>query len=414
MSTEINRMNITASGNSIVLGDDAAGEFVYAHQAGALQDSIVEMARAAANSYKQHYGLWEKARDAGDADGKLYHEGCLRVALHLFESTYHLHGFAIPDEALGDAHAVTEPEPKTPGFRWRLNGPPDPHGSRYDCERAKLTMGTLSDDELANGAFMNYDSLLNVQGIMAGTHHSPIAWMTAVKDRIRWLSRALQQAQAAEPPCTGSWVNADEVDALVRRLDVAINGEAGAAKQASLCDIVVQMEARSRAEPDYYKAGSGCYTCIASAKIFEGDSTDITPLFEHPPVMAALESDESKLYYEAHITIEPVFDERRDRAAMIASIFDFRLADLLMKKREADTEERSSKDTFMTGHSKSRKDIEERTKLAVTALLGEGFKVWRYKIEDTLLDSRTHDFWGLLKTEPVWIDIPSFLRRGDD
>jgi hypothetical protein len=248
MNTAINRMKITACGNSIVLGDDASGEFVYAHQAVALQDGIVEMAKASANSYKQHYALWEKARDAGDADGKLYHEGCLRVALHLFESTYHLHGLTRPDEALGQAPAVAEPEPQTPSFRWRLNGAPDPHGNHYDCERAKLTLGSLSDDELANGAFMNYDSPLNVQGILAGTHHSPIAWMTAVKDRIRWLSRALQQAQAAEPPCTGSWVNADEVDTLVRRLDVAINGEAGAAKQASLCDIVVQMEAKTRAD----------------------------------------------------------------------------------------------------------------------------------------------------------------------
>ena len=39
--------------------------------------------------------------------------------------------------------------------------------------------------------------------------------------------------------------------ALVRRLDVALNGEAGAAKQASLCDVVGQFEAylRDRARP---------------------------------------------------------------------------------------------------------------------------------------------------------------------
>lgn len=52
-------------------------------------------------------------------------------------------------------------------------------------------MGKLTDDELANGAFMNYDQPLNLAGIIAGTHSSPIAWMTAVKDRIRWLSRSL-------------------------------------------------------------------------------------------------------------------------------------------------------------------------------------------------------------------------------
>lgn len=87
----------------------------------------------------------------------------------------------------------------TPAATWRAAGEPDPHGDRYDCERAALCMGSLTDDELANGAFMNYDQPLNVPGILAGTHSSPIAWMTAVKDRIRWLSRALVQATTAMP-----------------------------------------------------------------------------------------------------------------------------------------------------------------------------------------------------------------------
>lgn len=84
----------------------------------------------------------------------------------------------------------------TPGAAWRQAGEPDPHAGHYDCERAKLTMGHLTDDELANGAFMNFDQPLNVRGILNGTHASPIAWMTAVKDRIRWLSRALAAAEA--------------------------------------------------------------------------------------------------------------------------------------------------------------------------------------------------------------------------
>lgn len=82
----------------------------------------------------------------------------------------------------------------TPGAAWRANGEPDPHGDRYNCERAALSMGHLTDDELANGAFLNYDAPLNLEGILAGTHSAPIAWMTAVKDRIRWLSRQLAAA----------------------------------------------------------------------------------------------------------------------------------------------------------------------------------------------------------------------------
>lgn len=88
--------------------------------------------------------------------------------------------------------------PSTPSSHWRQEGEEDPHAGRYDCERAELAMGHLSDDELANGAFMNYDAPLNLEGIQAGTHSSPIAWMTAVKDRIRWLSRKLEETEQAQ------------------------------------------------------------------------------------------------------------------------------------------------------------------------------------------------------------------------
>ena len=107
--------------------------------------------------------------------------------------------------------------------------------------------------------------------------------------------------------------------------------------------------------------------------------------------------DEVELYLESHITIEPVFDERREEAGRIAEQFKFRLAELLMKKERDATEERSDKDTFMTGHSKSKADIAHRTTALVLALKKQGFKVWRYKVEDTLVDSKHGgDTWGLL------------------
>jgi hypothetical protein len=90
--------------------------------------------------------------------------------------------------------------PSTSAATWRDNGEPDPHGKHYDCERAALTLGSLADDELANGAFMNYDARLSIQDMLNPKpgQHMPIVWMTAVKDRIRWLSRALVKAQAAQ------------------------------------------------------------------------------------------------------------------------------------------------------------------------------------------------------------------------
>ena len=88
------------------------------------------------------------------------------------------------------------PAAATPGAQWRAEGDGDPHGKAYDCERAALCMGYLSDDELANAAFLNYDVRPPLQDIIAGRAHSPIAYMTAVKDRIRWLSRKLAEATA--------------------------------------------------------------------------------------------------------------------------------------------------------------------------------------------------------------------------
>lgn len=53
-------------------------------------------------------------------------------------------------------------------------------------------------------------------------------------------------------PTIGNYINSDDVNSLVRRLDVAINGE-NAAEQASLCDIVAQVEAMPahKQEPIY-------------------------------------------------------------------------------------------------------------------------------------------------------------------
>lgn len=82
--------------------------------------------------------------------------------------------------SLPSTPAVTE---ETPAARWRQEGKEDPHGNRYDCERAKLGMGHLTDDELANAVFMADRSSLDL-----------IAYQTAAKDRIRWLSRALEAA----------------------------------------------------------------------------------------------------------------------------------------------------------------------------------------------------------------------------
>lgn len=83
---------------------------------------------------------------------------------------------------------VDAAQPSTVAARWRANGQPDPHGSRYECERAALPKGDMSDDELANRMFIADRNDLDL-----------IVWQTAAKERIRWLSRALIAALEPHP-----------------------------------------------------------------------------------------------------------------------------------------------------------------------------------------------------------------------
>ncbi|WP_460138246.1 hypothetical protein [Pseudomonas sp. S2_A10] len=89
---------------------------------------------------------------------------------------------------------------KTPAARWRQEGQADPHGDHYNCQRAALTLGELTDDELANGVFLHGNEPLNINALLRKTpgYHSAVVWLTAGKDRIRWLSRALEASKDRE------------------------------------------------------------------------------------------------------------------------------------------------------------------------------------------------------------------------
>jgi hypothetical protein len=96
----------------------------------------------------------------------------------------------------------------------------------------------------------------------------------------------------------------------------------------------------------------------------------------------------TQLYFEAHVTVDPVFDGRLLQMKAIVKPYQFRVADLLMKKRAQDTAERSKEDTFCTGRGKNYADVKDRTTRLVSALKTFGFKVRRWKIENTLDDVR--------------------------
>ncbi len=108
--------------------------------------------------------------------------------------------------------------PAIPGARWRERGETDPHGDRYDCERAALTMGNMTDDELANGVYMAGREDLDL-----------IIWQDAAKDRIRWLSRSLAKALGLQTfqsrvqewmlACFGSKISSDRLERGDRLLE---------------------------------------------------------------------------------------------------------------------------------------------------------------------------------------------------
>lgn len=74
----------------------------------------------------------------------------------------------------------------TPASRWREAGEPDPFEGRYltQLDRSQLAKGDLSDDEVANGIVYYHREL------------DGLSWATAAQERIRWLSRHLDEANA--------------------------------------------------------------------------------------------------------------------------------------------------------------------------------------------------------------------------
>lgn len=109
--------------------------------------------------------------------------------------------------------------------------------------------------------------------------------------------------------------------------------------------------------------------------------------------------DQSDLYYECHVTIDPVFDDQREQLAQIVKTWGFKLAELAMKKSKGDSWEESKKDTFFTAHSKSYSDLQQRMVNCIRTVQEAGFAVRRYKIEDTIIDSRNDDILGLIPND---------------
>jgi hypothetical protein len=101
----------------------------------------------------------------------------------------------------------------------------------------------------------------------------------------------------------------------------------------------------------------------------------------------AQEADMTPLYYECHITIDPVVGEQLDKVNTLAATSGFKVANLMKA-----TGEPNDKDAFMTAHAAPNGLVDLRTRMAnlVASLLLAGFIVRRFKIEAVIEDSRKY------------------------
>lgn len=98
------------------------------------------------------------------------------------------------------------------------------------------------------------------------------------------------------------------------------------------------------------------------------------------------------LYHEVHVTVEPPKDELQLQVLKLnAQRHGFRLADLVMVRHREATEQRSNRDAFMTLRCSDLAVACAAVEAVVRDLRNLGFAVWRYKIEDTIVDSNQED-----------------------
>lgn len=60
-------------------------------------------------------------------------------------------------------------------------------------ERQDLTLGSYTDRELANAVFIYGNSTPSIESMIDGSAIMPIVYLTAAKERIRWLSDKLDE-----------------------------------------------------------------------------------------------------------------------------------------------------------------------------------------------------------------------------
>lgn len=103
------------------------------------------------------------------------------------------------------------------------------------------------------------------------------------------------------------------------------------------------------------------------------------------------------LYHEMHVTIEfPGEHVLPYVRILLDKMPHWHMGDLLLMKNE---DERSHKDLFFTSRADTKIEAWMYTLAFCSVLRDHGFKIVRYKLEDTVVDSRINDEWKLLQLQ---------------
>lgn len=111
--------------------------------------------------------------------------------------------------------------------------------SRYEAiavgRRAEIEAALLEPESSATLTDEQIDAVFNQ--MPDGASGFLKSWGYQQFARLLLSTAQARPAQVQSDPMTGHWICAEDVHRLVRGIDVALNGEHGAAKQAMLCDI---------------------------------------------------------------------------------------------------------------------------------------------------------------------------------
>jgi hypothetical protein len=99
-------------------------------------------------------------------------------------------------------------------------------------------------------------------------------------------------------------------------------------------------------------------------------------------------------YYEAHVNLGEMDTIHKVALPEVLNNLDFKTTDIVNLPIEG--LEQEDFDTIITTKSDKLEDIKNKVYLAVVGLTELGYKVNRYKIESTIIDSKFDDKWELL------------------